>query len=175
MATNRPRKKDPALPITYENGEPVESDIFWENIPKIQLETSDGWWGNVVSDTKIGGDYFAYSDEPITADGEFLARKAALAVKDCSYLKTSKIAKSVSAEVFNPVTDRLETELTVVERSGVGADREVVVTVGDYSKPVTEEYELGIIQDTIIAAGVDIIQDVVIVAGVDVLQDTVIP
>jgi phage gp46-like protein len=131
------RRKDPALPITYVNGEPVELTYSWENIPKIQLGTETGWWGDLISDEQIGSIYADTDNGPITADNGYLAQRAALGLSACDYLTKSKIASSIEADAFNPQADRVELELTVVEAEN--QEQEIVITIGEYvSDPYTE-------------------------------------
>lgn len=164
---------EPILPFKRENNEIEKVQFYWENIPRIQLETDSDWWGNVVSDTKMGGEYYKTSDEPILADGDFLARKSALAEKDNEYLLTSGIAKEISAESRNPYADRVETDLRVVEKF---AGRSDIVDAGNYQDPTLPDVqEFNIIQDVILGGPEDTIQDFISGTTADDIQDQVIP
>jgi len=160
---------EPLLPLERVNGVIKRCSFYWENIPRIQLETDSSWWGNAVSDTPAGGDYYRFSDEPILADGQFLARKASLALKDCDYLLKSGIAAEMSAESRNPYGDRVETDLRVVEKYDGVAES---VDAGDYSDPTLPPVqEFNIIQDVITGGPEDIINDKITGTTEDEIND----
>lgn len=121
--------KDMKFPISLSDASPEEVDYFWESIPKIQLATPRGWWGNALmpKNMQFGAEYAEVGPEGITIDRAFLSRKEALAVRACQPLVEMKIAKSISAECSNPQADRIECivdpELTgIVPQSVVGGD-----------------------------------------------------
>lgn len=164
---------EPLLPFKRENNAIEKCQFFWENIPRIQLETNADWWGNSVSDTQMGGDYYKFSDEPILADGQFLARKAALALKDCNYLLKSGIADNMTAESRNPYGDRIDTDIRVTEKIIGRVD---IIEAGNYSEaelpPVAE---FNIIQDVILGGPEDTITDMITGTTPDNINDQVIP
>ena len=104
---------EPRLPLSRTNGMLDRCSERWENIPTIQLNTKTGWWGNAVSDVKIGGLFADNQEQPILADGEYLKTLAAYAQNDLEYFKSGEIAESVQVQVTNPTLDALNVEITI--------------------------------------------------------------
>jgi hypothetical protein len=128
----RIKTPEPRLPLERVDGSLVRCDFEWENVPIVQLQTKTGWWGNLVDNSSVGSEYADNADDPILADGTFLARRASEANAALTILKTEGIASSVEAEVLNPYGDRTEAEIKIVSTGE--EDEETVLTVGDYRK-----------------------------------------
>ncbi len=160
---------EPKLPVKYESGEPEQAEFSWANVPRIQMGTDSNWWGNAITDDKVGSIYHEYSNEPIVADGKFLARKASLAVESVQYLKKKKIASKITAQAFNPQADDVEVDLTIVEL--LNPDSETIITVGDYRKADPVPVIIDNVQDVNAGVGIDNIQNVNAGVGIDNIQD----
>jgi phage gp46-like protein len=128
----RRRIPEPRLPLERVGGSLVRCDFDWENVPIVQLQTKTGWWGNLVDNSSVGSKYADNTDDPIQADGNFLARRGSEATVALNILKAEGIASSIDVEVLNPYDDRTEAEIKIVSTGE--DDKEVVLTVGDYRK-----------------------------------------
>jgi phage gp46-like protein len=124
---------EPRLPLQRVNGSLVRCDFEWENIPIVQLQSKTGWWGNLVDNSSVGSIYADNADDPILADGRFLARRSAEANAALTVLKKEKIARKIAVEVTNPYADRTEAEITLL--TDAQSDKAVVLVVSDYRKP----------------------------------------
>lgn len=167
---------EPELPfVRQSNGDVKPVQFWWQNVPAIQLETKKSWWGNSVSDTKTGGDYYLASNEPIKADGQFLARKAALAVRDCNVLVKMGVTEKVDAVSRNPYGDRVETEIRVKEKYLEGEPQSIAYGENYGRPPVVPTQEFNIINDIIADTAENIINDQITDGVYDEINDQIIP
>jgi phage gp46-like protein len=123
---------EPLLPLRRENGSLVRCSFEWENIPLVKLQTRTGWWGDLIGDSPVGSLYADRADDPILADGDFLARRNAQAQAALDILKQEQIASKIEVEVTMPEVDRTEAQIRVTTDGE--SDQEVVLVVTDYRK-----------------------------------------
>jgi hypothetical protein len=117
---------EPRLPLKRVGGVLETVDTSWENVPAVQFGTLPSWWGNKVGRRAVGSVYAETIDEPIQADGEFLARREALALAALAPLDQVDEIQGYTTEATNPINDRVDMVATV-DVQGVGD--QVVVEV----------------------------------------------
>lgn len=100
---------EPRLPLKREGGLLARCDFFWENAPAIKLGTRTGWWGDLVNTRSIGSEYGDIPDEPVQGDGEFLARREALARAALQPLQENiQEITEIETSATNPYADRVD-------------------------------------------------------------------
>lgn len=159
---------EPRLPLIREGGLLERCAFRWENGPVIQLGTRTGWWGNAVNVRDIGGQYADLPDEPVQADGTFLARREALALADLQQIQDNvEEIVDIATSATNPYADRVDMEVTILAD---GESEEIIIHLpGEIEEPEpTPPLEGGVWQST--AGGEPVLQDTA--GGSPVVQST---
>ena len=159
---------EPRLPLVREGGLLERCDFRWENAPVIQLGTRTGWWGNAVNARSIGGQYADLPEEPVQADGVFLARREALALADLQQVQANvEEIVDITTSAVNPYADRVDMEATITVGGEAG---EIIIHLPGEVEETTPgpPLEGGVWQST--AGGEPVLQDTA--GGSPVVQDT---
>jgi phage gp46-like protein len=118
---------EPRLPLKREGGLLERCAYAWENAPIIQLATKRDWWGNAVGKRTVGSEYAELPEEPVLADGQFLARREALAAAALQQVQDNVAGiNGITTEATNPYADRVDMEVRI---DFEGVDEQIVIAV----------------------------------------------
>jgi phage gp46-like protein len=112
--------------MEFKGGQPV-MDRGLENAVSISLHTQRGWWGNDLfggPDTRVGADFEARAQRPITATNIEDSRKAASAA--LQWLISKGLASEVTVEVTNPSGFRLDFVHTIRRPEGPDVELQTI-------------------------------------------------